>query len=68
MDQDTQKNIRETPYDGKKAVIINEHPHADAVAICQRAELTYAGWGLVFKRVDDDTEFFVFHPENVKWI
>lgn len=69
MTQEINNNIRKTPFDGKKAVIVGSHPHANAVAICQRAELvTHVGWGLVFKRTDDDSEFFVFKPAEVKWI
>jgi hypothetical protein len=68
MENTYKPECRTTPFDGKKAVIIGDHPHADAVAICQRAEYTNIGWGMVFKRTDDDTEFFVFNKKNAKWL
>ena len=61
-------NHKTTPYDGKKAVIIGNHPHKDAVAICHGADLLPTGWGVKFKRIDDDTEFYVFNGKEVKWI
>lgn len=60
--------MRETPYDGKKALIQDGHPHKGTVAICQGADQTPLGWGLVFKREDTGESFFVFDPDEVKWI
>lgn len=60
--------ILKTPYDGKKALIIGNHPHSDTVGICIGAELTYCGYGLKFKNNGNDIEFFVFKPVNIKWL
>jgi len=60
--------MKQTPYDGKKALILKGHPHEDAVALCQGADSTPLGWGLIFKREDTGESFFVFDPKEVQWI
>lgn len=56
---------RTTPFDGKEALIVGDHPHAGESATCLRAEYTPIGWGLVFK--GEHESFFVFEPEFLKW-
>lgn len=58
---------RSTKFDGRKAMIIGDHPHEGATATCQGAEKTPIGFGLVFKNDNTDEEFFVFKPENITW-
>lgn len=58
--------ILKTPYDGKKATIVGDHPHSDTVGICLGAERTAVGYALKFK--NSETEFFVFKPVNIKWL
>lgn len=58
-----------TPYDGRKALIIGDHPHKDEIAVCLGAEITLLGWGLVFESETQNMgSFFVFDPKNVKWL
>ncbi len=60
---------KQTPYDGKKAMVIGDHPHAGATVICLGAEATPSGWGMVFKNVNTDEEFFVFNGKlHIKWL
>ena len=58
---------RSTQFDGRKAMIIGNHPHKGATATCQGLEVTNVGPGLVFKNENTYEEFFVFKPENVMW-
>ena len=58
---------RSTQFDGRKAMIIGNHPHKRATATCQGLEVTNVGPGLVFKNDNTYEEFFVFKPENVMW-
>ena len=58
---------RSTKFDGRKAIIIGNHPHKGAAATCQGLEITNVGPGLVFKNDNTYEEFFVFKPENVMW-
>ena len=58
---------RSTQFDGRKAMIIGNHPHKGATATCQGLEVTNVGPGLVFKNDNTYEEFFVFKPENVMW-
>jgi len=61
-------NLRETPYDKKKAIIIGKHPHKGEKVICVGADIAGGKWGLVFKSDDNGETFFVFDHANVKWI
>lgn len=65
---ENQYGYRVTPYDGKEAKIIGNHPHAGVVAVCVGCDRTLAGWGVVFKRIDTGETFFVFRPSEVKWL
>lgn len=59
-----------TPYDGRRAKITEKsHPHFNAIAECLGAELTSLGkWGMVFKCIETEIEFFIFNGKEVKWI
>jgi hypothetical protein len=59
---------RPTPYDGKKALIVGNHPHEGEKATCNGANTAAGRWGLIFKSDDNGEEFYVFDPQNVKWI
>jgi len=59
---------RKTQFDGRKAMIIGNHPHKGATATCQGLEVTNVGPGLVFKNENTYEEFFIFKPENVMWM
>lgn len=60
-------HTRKTPFDGKQANIVGDHPHSGCIATCMRAELAGKQWGLVFKNNSTDEEFFVFDPKEVIW-
>lgn len=65
------QELSPTPYDGKEALIVGDHPHTGIVAICKGAERTSVGWALLFKAKDANyhtQEFFVFDPKHVKKI
>lgn len=68
MEDVTEEKVRTTPYDGKKALIVGDHPWVDTIAICKHAEYFPGRWGLVFESVECNTTFAVFDPKNVKWI
>lgn len=57
-----------TKFDGKTAMIVGNHPHKGATAVCQGLEHTNVGPGLIFKNENTYEEFFVFKPENVIWL
>ncbi len=57
-----------TQFDGRKALIKGDHPHTGETAECVGVESTNVGPGLVFKSDEDGQEFFVFKPENLKWL
>ena len=60
---------KQTKFDGKKALIIDKnHPHYEVTAICMGADLTNIGWGMKFKNVNSDEEFYVFDGKGVRWI
>lgn len=63
-----ENNLTPTPYDGRRAVIVGDHPHAHKVAECMGSQNTNAGWMLRFKDVNDYEEFFVKEPKHVQWI
>lgn len=55
-------------YQGKKALIIGDHPFSGHTATCLEARTTAIGAGLVF-RSDIEIEFFVFYPRvHLMWI
>lgn len=56
-----------TQFDGKKAMIRGNHPHAGSTAGCLGCERTNVGPGLIFKDLVTYDEFFVFKPEHVLW-
>jgi hypothetical protein len=59
---------RKTELDGKKARVLNKHPHNGATAVCVGCDRTLVGWGMVFKRLDTGETFFVFKPRDIEWI
>ena len=59
---------RITQFDGRKAMIVGNHPHKGATATCQGLEVTNVGPGLVFRNENTHEEFFIFKPENVMWM
>jgi len=59
---------KKTKFDGKKAMIIGDHPHEGATSICLGADKTNCGWGILFKNTNSEEEFYVFDGKNIKWI
>ena len=52
----------------KEAIIIGDHPHQGAKAVCIGSEKTGIGKeGLKFKRFDTNEEFFVFDESKIEW-
>lgn len=62
-----ENGLIKTPYDGKEAMIIGNHPHEGASAICLGCDTTNAGPGLMFENKNTEERFFVFNPNNVAW-
>ena len=61
--------MEKTKFDGRKILIVGDHPHKDDVAHILGAELTVHGkWGFVVKPIDYGEEYFVFKPEHVKFL
>lgn len=60
-----------TEFDGKQARIIDsKHPHYNAIATCMGAEFVsgLGKYGMRFKRLDTNEEFFVFDGKQTRWI
>lgn len=57
-----------TPFDGKKALIIGDHPHADTVAMCMGCDKlnVSCGFGLYFSGENGD--FYVMDKKHLKWL
>lgn len=62
--------LKETPFDNKKALILKGHPHEDEVAICKGAQYAelLGKWGLIFESKETGESFFVFDKKQLKWI
>lgn len=60
---------KKTDFFGKKAMIIGKgHPHYNATAICMGAGNTDIGWGMKFKNINTNEEFYVFDGEEVMFL
>ena len=59
---------RDTEFDGKRAMILDSHPHGGKVAICQGADKTAIGWGMKFKDDQTGAEFYVFNGQDISWL
>ena len=59
-----------TKHDGKKVLVIGNHPHKDCTAICLGAEWVsgLGKHGMKFKRTDTGEEFFIFDRRDVRFI
>jgi hypothetical protein len=59
---------RNTEFDGKKAMILDGHPHGGKIAICRGADKTAAGWAMKFKDEQTSVEFYVFKAQDISWL
>ncbi len=53
---------------GKKALIIGDHPHAQATVTYLGLQTTGIGLAMRFKNESTEEEFFVFDNKNIQWI
>lgn len=63
-----ENKLKLSPYDGKIAFIVGDHPHAGAIATCLGYEETPVGLGLKFNTNDTSEEYFVFKPNHIDWL
>jgi len=59
---------KNTEFDNKKALILNDHPHSGETAICLGADKTTIGWAMKFRNEDTNIEFYVWNGKDVRWI
>ena len=64
------RDLKQTEFDGRKALITADHPHRGEIAICMGARFnTSLGvWRMVFKSDRDGQEFEVSGGGDIKWI
>lgn len=62
------KGYIQTPFDGHKAAIQGDHPHAGNVAECLGAQKVSVGKGWALRFKDQINEFLVLKMEHVKWL
>lgn len=59
----------ETQFDYKRACIIDKtHPYYASCAVCMGVDLTDIGFGMKFKCLKTNEEFYVFNGKSVEWI
>ena len=59
---------KETEFDNKKAMILNDHPHKGEKATCIGSDKTTLGWAMKFKSDETGIEFYVWDGKDVRWL
>ena len=62
------QNLKKTEFDGRKALIIGDHPFSKKIAVCIGAFKGALGWYLAFEELKTKERFEVLQPSNVTWI
>jgi hypothetical protein len=57
-----------TQFDGKKALILPDHPHQNETAECIGAENIAVGLALRFRNNSTGDEFYVMKPQHIRWL
>lgn len=59
---------KKTKHLGKMAIILNDHPHKNEVAVCLGKYKTEIGWGLKFIIPKNSVTFFVWDENDIRWL